>query len=148
MIDIGLNAYFDFSAVRNLAVGKFVDANGEEVLDEIRTDTQKHSYYFGWGFTFAPSIAFNLKRWRLELSTDLSQVKSIQGLDRFQEEVTRTIKLQDSVWESEVALVVPLPIRWLDIRLQAHHEARRSRLDEFRGSRDITELELGVQSRF
>lgn len=147
-VDLGLDAFFDFTAIRTLALDQLTDSYGEQVLDEIRTDTQKHGYYFGWGFTVSPSIAVDLQRARLELATDISRVRSIQGVDRFQERVTREIILRDLVFETRAALILPLPVPWLDVRIQGHLEQRRSALDEFNVERTYRELQAGLQSRF
>lgn len=147
-IEAGLDAFFDFSAVHSHAVPQLVQRYGQGVLDTIRTDVQKHSYYFGFGFTVAPQLAFVVDRWRLEFDAQISRIRSIQGLDRFQEKVTRTIILNDLIWESRGLLNIPLPPDWLNLRLESQLHHRRSSIDEVQNRRRWIDVRASLQATF
>lgn len=147
-LEADLDVYFDFSAIRSFAYETFARKYGDEVVATVRTELQKHAYYFGVGFTVAPRLRARLGRWALELGTNVSRVHSLQGLDRFQEEVTRTVILDDLFWDSQVELIAPTPIDAIDLRLDLSSVVRVSRLDELRADVRFRELGLGLVGHF
>ncbi len=143
-LDADLEVFFDFSAVRSFAFERFARKYGDEVVANIRTELQKHAYYFGIGFTVAPRMRLSLGRWELALGTNVSRAHSLQGIDRFEEEVTRVVILDDLFWDTEIQLVAPTPLQWLDLRLDASSVVRVSRLDEIRA--DVRFRQAGVSA--
>ena len=140
-----LNAYGDFAAIRSQAYLAWRAIYGDE---GIRTDLANHSYYFAWGGSLIPRLRMEYGDFALEASMVLSAYDSIDGLDRFEEEVTNQLVLTDTMVQHNVALELPTAVDGLGLDLVYEHSRRASRIDDLRDVNNLHTLQTRISYDF
>lgn len=132
-----LDAALDFIAVRSLGYPAYAARTGEEGL---RSELRDQGYYFGAGAAVTPRARLDLFGVELAAQTRWITAWPINGVDRFEEEVTRVPDLRDLGWETRAWLSAPLP--WTDqafrLRLELNHTARDSTIEDIYRDRALT----------
>ncbi|MGM0558876.1 MAG: DUF3943 domain-containing protein [Myxococcota bacterium] len=144
-MEADLNAYVDFAAIRSQAYLPWRATYGDE---GIRTELSNHSYYFAWGGSLIPRLRLEYGEFSLEGSMIVSAYDSIDGLDRFEEEITRVLVLNDTVVEHHLSLGLPSPVEGLGLNLVYEHTRRTSRIDDLREVNNLHELQTRIQYEF
>jgi hypothetical protein len=140
-----LNAYFDFAAVRSHAYLPWRAIYGDE---GIRTELAKHSYYFAYGGSLIPRLRLEYKDFDLEASMLLSAYDSIDGVNRFEEEITNRLVLTDTVVQHNLSLGLPSAIDGLGVDLVYEHTRRKSRIDSLRETDNLHSFQTRISYDF
>lgn len=123
----GLRAFFDFTAVKSQAYPEWKAEFGDQ---GVRSELKKGGYYFGWGATVAPEVALGYGPYLLSAELEWAGYEGIDGLDRFEEEVTRQLDLHDRLLKYRVSLGLPLPVDDMTFHIDYESIDRRSSVED------------------
>jgi hypothetical protein len=92
-------AYFDFGLVNSLAINAYSALHHTPPLDTIegmKTTVMYYGYYYAFGGTLAGSAHLEWGGFRAQAGASFGAWSSVDGLDRFQSEVTNNAHLDDN----------------------------------------------------
>jgi hypothetical protein len=120
-----LEALPDLAMVTSLPAEAYRARYGTEGL---KTELAEHDYYYGYGFTLGAQLAFQYRTFEAGGDVRWERFASIEGLDRFQEKLTRDIHQHDErsralLWMS----VRPIP-GLAEIGVSVEHSDRSGEL--------------------
>lgn len=142
----GVGVSGDFSSVSSAAISDFLLLNGS---DGIRSVLRDRKYYFALGTTIRPGISVGYRGFEVGGDTQYQAFESIEGLDRFQRQVTRDIDVHDyrllhRAWLSYTVPGDRLKLTWLSLE----HRDRSGRAGMVRAERAETRALVGVSLLF
>ncbi len=132
-----LEGYLDFGLVNSFALNPYSE---DEDISGVKTTLLYYGYYYGFGTTLGSSVKYRYRALSAGVGLRYSIYGSIEGLDRFQYEVTDDFHLKDQrfVFSLDAGLRVPsLPIEvWASYEAVNRHGsikdlARRDIEDRF-----------------
>jgi hypothetical protein len=127
----GLEAHVDFAAVRPLAFPRWSERFGN---DGVKTVLIKEGYSFAWGGSTRARLDVTHGAFGSGGAASLGRYRSIQGIDRHQEQVTRDVATTDDIVELDVwGGVRPTPA--VELRLEANWLTRRGSMGPVEDSR-------------
>lgn len=92
---LSLESYLDFALINSLALNKFSESN--DLFEERRKTTLTHyGYYYALGYTLAGNSSLSLHNFSFTGSLKYQKYDSIEGLDRFQDEIEDDSNVKDS----------------------------------------------------
>ena len=144
-LQASLDAFFDFAAVRSLAYDDYRLVHGDQ---GIRTDLQKQIYYFGIGPYVSPSLKLEFAGFGVGAQLRWGQYWSVQGLDRFEEQLTKTVHLNDRLVDASVFAHGPAVLGGLRVHVELEQINRRSQIDDFVDRASFQQLELRLDYAF
>lgn len=128
----GGDLHADFAAVRSMAFPGWHRDNGSQ---GIRSVLYKRGYYYGFGFSTRLRAELAFRGLELGGSLGYGSWRSIEGLDRAQESVTRDVPMSDRQLEYEAWVGYTLPGTPLHLRLGTRGEERAGRMEDARETR-------------
>ncbi len=131
-VRFGADVYGDFAAVRSLA---FADWHRENGAQGIKSVLYKRGYYYGYGYSARLRAELAFRGVEMGGSLRWGAWRSIEGLDREQESVTRDVPMADRQLEYEAWLGYTLPSTPFHVRLGAAGEERAGDMEEHTESR-------------
>lgn len=88
-----IDVYGDLAAIRSFALDEYAKENS---LDGAKSVLRKQGYYFGYGGTFDSKVAVSWRGVEVGGRVHRHRVDSIEGLSRFQDQVTDDFRLSDT----------------------------------------------------
>jgi len=113
----GLEATLDFGMVNALAYNDYSAAHD---VWGVKTTLHNWGYYYSLGYTLAGRCDLSHGPWRAEAGIRYQRFRSIQGLDRFQDDLLDDEPLRDSrfTYTAAVALAIPRSPLFLSLNLE------------------------------
>ncbi len=101
-----LSGYLDFGLINAYALNKY---SVDHDISGFKTTLMYYGYYYGFGSTLCADLTYNYRV--LEISSLLmyQAYRSIQGLDRFQPDITNDILVKDSRFLFRVGTALRIP---------------------------------------
>jgi hypothetical protein len=99
-------AYLDFGLINAFALNPY--SEWEDTLG-IKTTLYYYGYYYGIGTTFGSDVTYRYRALRFGGRLHYSTYGSIEGLDRFQDEITDDFHLKDDRLDCRVEASILLP---------------------------------------
>lgn len=142
----GVGVSGDFAAITSAALAEYESLNGS---DGIKTVLDTRRYYFALGATLRPGISVGYRGVEVGGETHWQAFDSIEGLDRFQRNVTRDIDVHDQrvlhrAWASYTVPGDRLKLTWLSLE----HRSRSGRAGGIDAARAETRALIGVSALF
>lgn len=103
---LDLEASADFSMIHSLAYNDY--SAGHDVWG-VKTTLHNWGYYYSLGYTLGGRFDLRRGLWRAEASVRYQRFHSIQGLDRFQDDLLDDSRLSDSRCEYSAGLSAAIP---------------------------------------
>jgi hypothetical protein len=100
-----LDAYLDFGLINAFALNPYSEA---EDIRGVKTTLLYYGYYYGIGTTLASDLTYRYRALRFGGGLRYSTYGSIEGLDRFQDEVTDDFHLKDERFACRLEAAVRL----------------------------------------
>jgi hypothetical protein len=122
-----LDATFDFGMVNSLAYNDY--SAGHDVWG-VKTTLHNWGYYYSLGYTIGGRFDLRYGALRVAAGIKYQRFRSIQGLDRFQNELLDDAPLRDSRFAYDAGLAVALPRTPLFLSLNLEGIDRRGRFHE------------------
>ena len=122
-----LDATFDFSMINSLAFNEY--SAGHEIWG-VKTTLNNWGYYYSLGYSLNAGLDLRLGGLRAEAGVTYQHFSSIQGIDRFQEQVTDDSTLTDSRLACSASLSAAIPRTPLFISLNLESIERRGRFHD------------------
>ncbi len=124
-----LDAYLDFGLINSFALNPYSE---KENIEGIKTTVLYYGYYYGVGTTLASNLTYRFRAVQLGADLRYSTYGSIEGLDRFQGEVTDDCHLKDGRFACRLEAGVRLP--WAPVEVSASYEGidRRGTIKDVR----------------
>jgi len=124
-----LDAYLDFGLINSFALNPYSEAAD---IRGVKTTLLYYGYYYGIGTTVASAVTYRYRALQFGGRLGYSAYGSIEGLDRFQDEVTDDFHLKDKRFACRFEAAVLLP--WAPVELLATYEGigRRGIIKEVR----------------
>jgi len=94
-LDVAADAYFDFGLVNSFALNKYSEEN-DIFSPRMKTTLIHYGYYYAFGYTLNMSARLELSNVFVHGGIRYQSYGSIQGLDRFQDEIRDDSKVYDS----------------------------------------------------
>jgi hypothetical protein len=114
---LDLEATVDFSMVNSLAYNDY--SLGHDVWG-VKTTLHNWGYYYSFGYSLGGRIDLRFKGLRAEGGLHYQRFSSIQGLDRFQDDITDDSRLNDSrfVYHAGLSAAIPRTPIFLSLNLE------------------------------
>jgi len=125
-----MDVHGDFAAVHSLAMKDYERAGGS--LDGIKKIVAQQHYYYAFGMTFRNQLTLDFDYLELGAEYVRSGFSSIQGLDRYQGQVTDDFPMEDLSSLARAWLAVKLPVERLKLLLSWSRYSRTSQLNSSR----------------
>ena len=93
--DITADAYFDFGLVNSFALNKYSEDN-DIFENRMKTTLSYYGYYYAFGYTLNLNTRLEVGNLSFSGGFRYQNYSSIQGLDRFQDEIRDDSKVYDS----------------------------------------------------
>jgi hypothetical protein len=140
-----LDAYFDFALVNPFALNPFSVDND---ISGMKTTPLLHGYYYAFGTTLSSGLDFYFGRFVWKGFLKYQVYGSIDGKDRFQDEVTDDFHITDSKLNTRMSLSYQLP--WRHVEVLASYEGlhRKGRIKELLHKKLETRFFFGLNFRF
>ncbi len=94
-LDIAADAYFDFGLVNSFALNKYSEEN-DIFSPRMKTTLTHYGYYYAFGYTLNMNSKLEISNIFISGGFRYQKYGSIQGLDRFQDEIRDDSKVYDS----------------------------------------------------
>jgi hypothetical protein len=141
---LDLEATVDFSMINSLA---YNDYSADHDVWGVKTTLHNWGYYYALGYSLGGRIDIRYGGWRAEAGARYQRFASIQGLDRFQDDIIDDSRLSDSRFVYNAGLSAAIPRTPLFIALNLEGIDRWGRFHEI--CRENHELRffyrLGIQ---
>jgi hypothetical protein len=112
-----LDAYLDFGLINAFALNPYSEAVN---IRGVKTTLLYYGYYYGIGTTLASDLTYRYRAIQFGGRLRYSTYGSIEGLDRFQDEVTDDFHLKDARLACRLEAAVQLP--WVPVEVLASYE--------------------------
>ncbi len=112
-----LDAYLDFGLINSFALNPY---SATHDIEGVKTTVLYYGYYYGIGTTMTSDLTYCFRAVRIGADLRYSTYGSIEGLDRFQGEVTDDFHLKDGRFFCRLEAAVRLP--WAPVEVQASYE--------------------------
>ncbi|HEX2694281.1 MAG TPA: DUF3943 domain-containing protein, partial [Acidobacteriota bacterium] len=124
-----LDAYLDFGLINAFALNPYSE---EENILGVKTTLLYYGYYYAIGTTLASDLMYRYRALQFGGRLSYSTYGSIEGLDRFQGEVTDDFHLKDARFAGRLEAAVRLP--WAPVEVLASYEGigRRGTIKDIR----------------
>jgi hypothetical protein len=126
---IDLEATFDFSMINSMAFNEY--SAGHEVWG-VKTTLNNWGYYYSLGYSLNAGLDLRLGGLRAEAGLKYQWFSSIEGIDRFQEQVTDDSPLRDSRLACHASLSLAIPRTPLFLSLNLENIERHGRFHDVR----------------
>jgi hypothetical protein len=103
---VGIEATLDFGMVNSLA---YNDYSADHDVWGVKTTLHNWGYYYSLGYTLGGRLDLRRGAWRAEAGIRYQRFRSIQGLDRFQDDLLDDEPLRDSRFSYNAGLSVAIP---------------------------------------
>ncbi len=140
-LDISTDAYFDFGLVNSFALNKYSEEN-DIFSPRMKTTLTHYGYYYAFGYTFNMNSTLEFSNFFISGALRYQRYGSIQGLDRFQDEIRDDIKVYDSRSELKGAFGYNIPGSNLSISLLYNRIAREGTIRDVM----VNEVETRIYS--
>jgi hypothetical protein len=140
------DVYGDVASVRTPAIRRYVDRHGDRGIKSVLAH---QGYYFAVGLTLRQELALEYRRLELVAESNLDFFHSIEGHDRFQDQVTKDFHLSDRRFAHSARLRYHLPggggqAPWLGVE----HVTRTGRIGGMRVTNAETRYQAGLSVIF
>ncbi len=124
-----LDAYLDFGLINSFALNPY---SATQDIQGAKTTVLYYGYYYGIGTTMTSDLTYYFRAVRLGADLRYSTYGSIEGLDRFQSEVTDDFHMKDGRFFCRLEAAVRLP--WAPVEVMASYEGidRRGTIKDVR----------------
>jgi hypothetical protein len=122
-----LDASFDFSMINSLAFNEYTALHDDW---GVKTTLHNWGFYYSLGYSLNSRLDLRLGTWRAEAGLKYQSFYSIQGKDRFQEQVTDDTRLSDFRLKYYGALSTAIPRTPLFLSLRLEGIDRRGSFHE------------------
>ena len=126
-----VNAYIDFAILNSMALNKY-SIDNDIYEPQLKTTLSHYGYYYAFGFTFSSDMDFNFKNIQLKGKIKYQYYDSIDGLDRFQEDLEDDSNVRDTRLMYKISLGYAIAKSPVTIQLAYEYIDREGTL------RDIT----------
>jgi hypothetical protein len=126
-VRFNLDATFDFSMINSMAFNEY--SVGHEVWG-VKTTLNNWGYYYSLGYSLGAGLDLRLGGLRAEAGVKYQRFSSIQGIDRFQEQVTDDSPLSDSRLACSAGLSAVIPRTPFLLSLNLENIERRGRFHD------------------
>lgn len=126
LVDATLDVFGDFAILRSYAVDKHL-ANGGS-LEGAKSVLLERHYYYAWGITVAPRLRVAYHGFEVGGSFKYDYFNSIEGADRFPEQVTNDFDLTDQRASYTFWTAYTLPNDRLRLAFSFEHRYRKGKL--------------------
>ena len=103
---VGVDATLDFGMVNSLAYNDYTSRHDPW---GVKTTLHNWGYYYSLGYTFGGRLDIRRDAVRIEAGARYQRFRSIQGLDRYQDQVLDDSPLSDSLFTYHAGLALALP---------------------------------------
>jgi len=124
---IDLEATFDFSMINSMAFNAY---SADHEIWGVKTTLNNWGYYYALGYSLAAGLDLRLGGLRAEAGLKYQWFSSIEGIDRFQEQVTDDSHLRDSRLACHAGLSLAIPRTPLFLSLNLENIERRGRFHD------------------
>jgi hypothetical protein len=145
MLRFSGDAAADFAQVRSLAYPAWVDRFGDEGT---KSSLLRHGYYNAWGASGGLGAELTARGFVMGTKARYGRYESIDGAERYKEDVTREVHASDDIVELEVDTGYDVPGSVVSTRLSAAHFGRRSRMAPVSRGRYDQRLGVSMGIRF
>lgn len=146
-VSLTLDGSVDFAGVSPVAWDAWI-AQGDRDLEGIKTVLANKQYYFAFGFSARSEARLQYRGLELGARASHGSYDSVEGLDRFEEDVTDDVNGVDDVTELETWIGYTPPGALVTLRIGAGRFARWGALDDVEVSRRHERVSAGVGLRF
>ena len=126
-ISANVAVYADFAMINSLALATYDKANPNK-REGLQSIIREQGYYFGWGATNKIRLALSKANWTVFAERAESRIKSQNGWDRYQNQVTKEVNYSDSKSTSSIGVSVDL-LKNLRLTVRQERVARSSSID-------------------
>jgi len=140
-----MDAYLDFALVNAFALNEYSRDNG---LLGIKTPLLYYGYYHALGTSWLAAMTLEYRRIRFNGCFIHHRFNSVEGGDRFQDELTDDFDIRDFRTRYELSLFIPLGRSPLDIRIAHEGVDRWGRIKRVESRRLDSRYYLGMSVRF
>ncbi len=124
---VGVEATLDFGMVNSLPYNAY---SADHDVWGVKTTLHNWGYYYSLGYTLGGRVDVRRGLLRAEAGVRYQRFASIQGLDRFQDDILDDSRLRDSRFSYNAALSVAIPRSPLFLSLNLEGIDRRGRFHE------------------
>lgn len=139
------DAHFDFGAVHSLPYEQYTDTFGE---DGMKSVLQNYSYAFVRGLSARLSVSAEYGGVELGVRQGFGYYGSLEGKDRFQDDVYRDTSTHDQINELDAWLILGVPSTPLEFRFDYNRIARRADMKPLWAQRIDRAMTASVGARF
>ena len=139
------DAYLDFALVNAYALNPY--SLGRNLLGS-KTTVLYYGYYYGIGTTLSTALTYNFKAWELSGLVRYQAYDSIEGLDRFQKEVTDDFNINDSRLSYKLGIRLNIPGTPVEVLGSFEGVDRAGRIRDVERQRLENRYSLGLNYRF
>jgi hypothetical protein len=90
-----ISAYIDFALLNSMALNEY-SIDNDIYEPQLKTTLSHYGYYYAFGFTFSSDMDLNYKNIQLKGKIKYQYYDSIEGLDRFQEDLEDDSNVRDT----------------------------------------------------
>lgn len=144
MLSGSARAYLDFAGLHALAYDDYLEANPDTTEKEI---LRKQRYYYGWGGSTRVELDLSVPHARLGGALVAGRYRSIEGLDRNQEQIDDDVAARDTVIDAEAWLRLR-PYGTAMIELRAARSRRASTVGAFDAEQSLTTVGVALGAEF
>ncbi len=124
-----ISAYIDFALLNSLALNEY-SINNDLYEPQMKTTLSHYGYYYAFGFTFSSDMDLNYKNIQLKGKIKYQYYNSIEGLDRFQDDVEDDCNVRDTRFMYKISLGYALSKSPVTIQLAYEHIDREGKLKD------------------
>jgi hypothetical protein len=139
-----VEAYPDFAMVNAYALNAY---SADHDIAGAKTTLKYYGYYYGYGASLKARLEANAGPVTIGTAASLHYHESIEGLDRFEDQVTADAHASDTWFRFDAHLGVPIPGTALAVELSARWSSRRGTLGDTVARGTESRYALGVTYR-
>ncbi len=122
-----ISAYIDFALLNSMALNEY-SIDNDLYEPQLKTTLSHYGYYYAFGFTFSSDMDLNYKNIQLKGKIKYQYYDSIEGLDRFQDDVEDDCNVRDTRFMYKISLGYALSKNPVTIQLAYEHIDREGTL--------------------
>ncbi|MCK5345797.1 MAG: hypothetical protein KAR20_20445, partial [Candidatus Heimdallarchaeota archaeon] len=122
-----ISAYIDFALLNSMALNEY-SIDNDLYEPQLKTTLSHYGYYYAFGFTFSSDMDLNYKNIQLKGKIKYQYYDSIEGLDRFQDDVEDDCNVKDTRFMYKISLGYALSKSPVTIQLAYEHIDREGTL--------------------
>jgi len=139
-----LEAYPDFALVNAYALN---DYSADNAIDGVKTTLLEEGYYYGYGASAKARIAVTAGPVTIGAAASVHYHESIEGLDRFEDDLSGDVHAADTWYRFDVTLGVPIPRTPLAVEASARWSHRRGDIGDTVATGNESRYALGITYR-